>query len=296
MFWYFRWRKRHNKGFQRLPNEQNVVNKTPKIKVNTVEFTLPQGRPYSWAEGVTEYEFQVDEKAKREKASSSECVYPQPGVKTTLGLLKPELYPSGDESDYEMNNDLPPGNIGRVWFNLEYDAQSEKLIVTVDEIRNLPGRQQRSSLTLSSTSSCDPFIRLYLLPDEKRYLQSKMKRKTRNPTFKETFMFTMSYNLLIERTLRITVFDVDRFMRQTIIGHVLYPLHGIDISIIQEEWRDVEKSSQVLIYLSINLYKRYVRPSSECKFTGLQYNYMFVFVETKIKKLRLTCSSNFEFT
>ena len=87
--------------------------------------------------------------------------------------------------------------------------------------------------------------RLYLLPDEKRYLQSKMKRKTRSPTFQETFMFTMSYNLLVERTLRITVFDVDRFMRQTIIGHVLFPLEHLDITRPVALWRDVERSSQV---------------------------------------------------
>ena len=162
-----------------------------------------------------------------------------------MGLLKPELYNTSEDQDMDMYDDLPPSNIGRIWFSLEYDAQSEKLIVIVDRIRNLQGRQQRSSLSLSSNSSCDPFIRLYLLPDEKRYLQSKMKRKTTNPVFKETFMFTMSYNLLIERTLRITVFDVDRFMRQTIIGHVLEPLNSLDITMISEMWRDLEKSSQV---------------------------------------------------
>lgn len=168
------------------------------------------------------------------------------GIKTTVGLLKPELYNTINDEDNECDEDLPPGNIGRVWYNLEYDPESEKLIVTVDRIKNLPGRQQRSSsISLSSTSSCDPFIRLYLLPDEKRYLQSKMKRKTRNPTFKETFMFTMSYNLLIERTLRITVFDVDRFMRQTVIGHTLYSLTNFNVTMPTDIWGDIEKSSQV---------------------------------------------------
>ena len=153
-----------------------------------------------------------------------------------------------DDNAEDQDEDLPLTNIGRVWFNLEYDAGSEKLIVNVDRVRNLPGRQQRTSLALSSSSSsssCDPFLRLYLLPDEKRYLQSKMKRKTRSPTFKETFMFTMSYNLLVERTLRITVFDVDRFMRQTVIGHVLFPLEHLDITRAVALWRDVERSSQV---------------------------------------------------
>lgn len=236
-----------------------VAQRTPKIKLSTVEFNLPQGslgRPQKWNENKNNFEYYIDETLKREqqndmtfqkdiKKSRPESTSNDPGVQTTVGLLKPELYNTSEDQDMDMYDDLPPSNIGRIWFSLEYDAQSEKLIVIVDRIRNLQGRQQRSSLSLSSNSSCDPFIRLYLLPDEKRYLQSKMKRKTTNPVFKETFMFTMSYNLLIERTLRITVFDVDRFMRQTIIGHVLEPLNSLDITMISEMWRDLEKSSQV---------------------------------------------------
>lgn len=247
--WYCYWRKRQGKGFEKVPSRDHglPVVKTPTIDINTVEFTLPNTvngrdvlRPYSWAGGSTnesdkciDIENQINSRA----LSKSEA---------SLGLLKPELYVTSEESDYEFEDDLPCGNIGRVWFSLEYDAGSEKLIVTVDRVKNLPGRQQRTSLALSSSAtSCDPFLRLYLLPDEKRYLQSKMKRKTRNPTFKETFMFTMSYSLLIERTLRITVFDVDRFMRQTTIGHVLVPLADLDITVTSNVWRDVEKASQV---------------------------------------------------
>lgn len=256
LVWYYYWRrKRRGGGFEKLstlPDKHQVVNKTPTIQLNTLEFTLPQSihkRPTTHSEGCDGgFNFHVDEQVAKFKASKqrhlSEPAKKESGVKTSYGFLKPELYNDVD-SDYDLDEDLPPGNIGRVWFNLEYDAESEKLIVTVEKIRNLPGRQQRGSLSLAAGSSCDPFMRLYLLPDEKRYLQSKMKRKTKNPNFNETFMFTMSYNLLIERTLRITIFDVDRFMRQTIIGHVLYPLGELDITSLTKEWKDVEKSSQI---------------------------------------------------
>lgn len=33
------------------------------------------------------------------------------------------------------------------------------------------------------------FFRLYLMPDERRYLQSKFKKKTCNPKFEESFVF-----------------------------------------------------------------------------------------------------------
>ena len=71
---------------------------------------------------------------------------------------------NSDDNDADgSEDDLPLSNIGRVWFTLEYDAASEKLIVNVERVRNLPGRQQRSSLALSSTSSCDPFLRFLLV-------------------------------------------------------------------------------------------------------------------------------------
>jgi len=262
LVWYYYWKRRGRDGFHilhTLPEKLQVVNENPKIQLNTVEFTLPQStqqRPNSYSEGLDEFNYHLDSatrhtKGQKERKNSQQSLSEPTSkkldtrVQTSYGFLKPELY-SDHDSDFDCDEDLPFGNIGRIWFNLEYDAESEKLIVTVERIRNLPGRQQRgSSLSLGSGSSCDPFIRLYLLPDEKRYLQSKMKRKTRNPTFNETFMFTMSYNLLVERTLRITVFDVDRFMRQTIIGHVLYPLQDIDITSSTKEWKDVEKSSQL---------------------------------------------------
>lgn len=260
ILWYLHWKK-ENSGFSKLKQkkDQMVNQRTPKIKLSTVEFNLPQGaldRPYKSYQTKNEYEYHMDEKLKRDVNKnkddtktgtdiSTDDEKGGPGVQTTMGLLKPELYGLNEDQDIDLYEDLPPGNIGRIWFSLEYDVQAEKLIVNVDKICNLPGRQQRSSTSLSSTSSCDPFIRLYLLPDEKRYLQSKMKRKTTNPVFKETFMFTMSYNLLVARTLRITIFDVDRFMRQTVIGHVLEPLNGLDITMVSEMWRDLEKSSQL---------------------------------------------------
>jgi len=213
--WYCCYKKRPPKGFQKLPDaveameKQNVSCPAPKIQLNTVEFTLPQGHQWSAScDDLTQQhnDFKTHTNTRNDVSLTVSTVQDPPGIATTVGLLKPELYDT--EMEYE-DEDLPPGNMGRVWYSLEYDPHSEKLIVQVDRIRNLPGRQQRGSVSLSSTSSCDPFIRLYLLPDEKRYLQSKMKRKTRNPSFKETFMFTMSYHLLCERTLRITVFDVD---------------------------------------------------------------------------------------
>ncbi|XP_063597874.1 synaptotagmin-15-like [Penaeus indicus] len=90
---------------------------------------------------------------------------------------------------------------------------------------------RRNSLSLSDIKA------LSVLPDERRYLQTKQKKKTCNPVFDEHFGFT---NLRIsnieklspenplrcvsERSLRVSVFDGGRHKRQAAIGHVIYPL------------------------------------------------------------------------
>ncbi|XP_002157004.2 synaptotagmin-15 isoform X1 [Hydra vulgaris] len=241
--WFFYWRKQQGKRFRRLSetesSQQIIQTKFPIIKTNTLEFTLPQT---AFTRSLQSSEKLNESNCNGEKYELSINGLQDTGViKTKFGQFKPALYQSSDDSECDADNDLPPGNNGRIYFNLEYLAQSEKLVVTVDRIRNLLGR----NASASQSTTCDPFIRLYLLPDEKRYLQSKMKRKTRHPVFKETFIYTMSYSLLIERTLRITVFDVDRFMRQNIIGHALYPLSDLDVTMVTEVSRDVEKFSQV---------------------------------------------------
>lgn len=37
------------------------------------------------------------------------------------------------------------------------------------------------------------FCRIYLMPDERRYLQTKYKKKTCNPVFDETYVFQVKF-------------------------------------------------------------------------------------------------------
>ncbi|ROT61350.1 hypothetical protein C7M84_020875 [Penaeus vannamei] len=65
---------------------------------------------------------------------------------------------------------------------------------------------------------------LSVLPDERRYLQTKQKKKTCNPVFDEHFGFHIPLRCVSERSLRVSVFDGGRHKRQAAIGHVIYPL------------------------------------------------------------------------
>lgn len=245
LWWFIRMRKKLREKGPVSKKPDIIPGSTPKITVNKIEFTVPTSNmkhqlwesddrgqsPLIPSPTVSEMSLSTDEDRKSE------------GIPTSIGFLRPDLYTSDNEQE---DSGFPPGHIGRIWFRLEYDCEVESLFVTVINIVNLPPRQHRgSSLAMSSSSTCDSFVRIYLLPDEKRYLQTKVKKRTRNPNFHQRFAFSMSYSVLLERTLRLSVFDVDRFTRQTIIGHALYSLEDLDITTATEEWRDLEKEALV---------------------------------------------------
>lgn len=70
-----------------------------------------------------------------------------------MGSIDPSLYKIVDEDD---DYEIPMDHIGRVWFAVEYERETEKLLVTLMKAKNLPTRQY------GNNSSCDPFIRLEL--------------------------------------------------------------------------------------------------------------------------------------
>jgi len=64
----------------------------------------------------------------------------------------------------------------------------------------LPGRYEEEQLR-------DPFVRVFLLPDEHTYHTSRMQRRTLNPVFNEVFTFHVSVkwrHCLIQFTLLAT--------------------------------------------------------------------------------------------
>ncbi|XP_071808907.1 synaptotagmin-15-like isoform X2 [Asterias amurensis] len=151
-----------------------------------------------------------------------------------LGGLNPDLYRLEDEED---DLDFPDDHIGRIWLAVEYEMESERLVVSLIKAKNLPSRVR------GSVNQCDPLVKVFLLPEERRHLQSKVKRKTTNPKFDESFVFQVTFKALQQRTLRLSVYDVDRSKRHKLIGHALYPLKDLDIEAHQKVimWLDLEK-------------------------------------------------------
>jgi len=104
--------------------------------------------------------------------------------------LNPELYKAHPETE-DDDKEYPANHLGRVWYALEYETTSERLLVTLMKARNLP--ESRSS---NGILSCNPLVRIALFPDERRTLQSKLKKMTSHPQFNETFGFQV-YDVIL---------------------------------------------------------------------------------------------------
>uniref|UniRef100_A0A3Q3INH2 C2 domain-containing protein n=1 Tax=Monopterus albus TaxID=43700 RepID=A0A3Q3INH2_MONAL len=71
--------------------------------------------------------------------------------------------------------------LGRIQFSIGYSFQNTTLTVKLLRGQDLPAKD------FSGTS--DPFVKIYLLPDKKHKLETKVKRKNLNPHWNETFLF-----------------------------------------------------------------------------------------------------------
>jgi hypothetical protein len=72
----------------------------------------------------------------------------------SLGSLDPQLYAGvAETSDDSDCNYFGDDNIGRVWFGIEYTAETERLVVTLIQIKNLPSRD------FGTANACDPLVR-----------------------------------------------------------------------------------------------------------------------------------------
>ena len=150
-------------------------------------------------------------------------------------LIDPELYKHVTK---EIKN-ISTTTCGWLCFNVRYEPETQSLIV--DLVRGEKIRQRKTS----QSSSATPYVKVCLLPDKKKKLQTKTRQKTSNPLFNEQFIFFCPLFGLKERTLRFTVCDFDRFSRQFSVGRVLYPMLENYENILKEGgceeiWREIE--------------------------------------------------------
>ncbi|XP_048872210.1 synaptotagmin-6 isoform X1 [Brienomyrus brachyistius] len=152
---------------------------------------------------------------------------------TSIGRIKPELYmqKTQETEDASKNGGKTCGKIN---FSLRYDYENEALLVNILKAFDLPAKDL--------CGSSDPYVKIYLLPDRKQKYQTRVHRKTLNPTFDESFQFPVPYEELSSRKLHLTVFDFDRFSRHDMIGEVIVE-NLFELSDLSREttiWKDIQ--------------------------------------------------------
>uniref|UniRef100_A0A4W3HUJ8 Synaptotagmin 6 n=1 Tax=Callorhinchus milii TaxID=7868 RepID=A0A4W3HUJ8_CALMI len=152
---------------------------------------------------------------------------------TSIGRIKPELYKQKSVDSEDPRKEAGK-TCGKINFTLKYDLESEMLIVTILKAFDLPIKD--------FCGSSDPYVKIYLLPDRKKKFQTRVHRKTLNPTFDESFQFPVSYDELTNRKLHFSVFDFDRFSRHDMIGEVILD-NLFEVSDLSREtsiWKDIQ--------------------------------------------------------
>ncbi|GFV08822.1 synaptotagmin-15 [Trichonephila clavipes] len=101
----------------------------------------------------------------------------------TRDQLRQRAEAAWDSDEEEPHN--PPCLHGRLWFSLLYNSETSKLEVTLIKAKYLPGRGLVNAPR-------DPFVKVFLLPDEENFHQSKIRKRTLTPKFNETFEFNFT--------------------------------------------------------------------------------------------------------
>lgn len=84
-------------------------------------------------------------------------------------------------------------------------------------------------------------------------LQSKVKRKTVNPRFDEPFVFPVTAKAIQQRTLKLTVFDIDRRRKHNLLGYVILPLSDFNVDSDRNPtiYRDLQSAVSDVSFLKI---------------------------------------------
>ncbi|KAJ7395049.1 synaptotagmin 7 [Pitangus sulphuratus] len=162
---------------------------------------------------------------------------PHSSVSDLVNSLTSEmLMLSPGSEDDEAHEGVSRENLGRIQFSIGYNFQESTLTVKIMKAQELPAKD------FSGTS--DPFVKIYLLPDKKHKLETKVKRKNLNPHWNETFLFEgFPYEKVVQRVLYLQVLDYDRFSRNDPIGEVSIPLNKVDLTQMQTFWKDLKPCS-----------------------------------------------------
>ncbi|XP_067145224.1 synaptotagmin-4-like [Centruroides vittatus] len=124
------------------------------------------------------------------------------------------------ETEREENE---KNKLGKLHFELKYDAEKSSLLVTICKCTDLPPKDR-------SAGTCDPYVKLQLLPEKQYRVKTRVLRKTVDPVYGEDFTFYgIGAGQLRALTLHFVVLGFDRYSRDDVIGEVVRPLSEVEM-------------------------------------------------------------------
>ncbi|KAL7989991.1 hypothetical protein Chor_012657, partial [Crotalus horridus] len=156
--------------------------------------------------------------------------------KSYIDKVQPEVEDLDPSLLQESEVEKPEEKLGKLQYSLDYDFQSTQLVVGIIQAADLP------ALDIGGTS--DPYVKVFLLPEKKKKFETKVHRKTLNPTFNESFTFKVPYSELGGKILVMAVYDFDRFSKHDVIGEICIPMNTVDLAHVIEEWRDLQSAEK----------------------------------------------------
>lgn len=137
---------------------------------------------------------------------------------------KDSVSPDSLKSINSLSSEDKQDKLGTLFFSLEYNFEKKAFVVNIKEARGLPAMDEQSMTS-------DPYIKMTILPEKKHKVKTRVLRKTLDPAFDETFTFYgIPYSQIQELTLHFMILSFDRFSRDDVIGEVLMPLAGTELS------------------------------------------------------------------
>lgn len=152
---------------------------------------------------------------------------------------------NGDSSSY-----------GMIYYSMKFDEVLKCLTVHLIRAKHLKGRSR-------FYVPVDPFVRISLLPDEANYHQTSVKPNSSSPKFNETFQFTMEPDEIAQRSLKISVYDIDKRKVRRSLGHVSVPLDVPQLKTGDAIWSKLQKSPTKQEYIGEMSFSLCCNPVSE---------------------------------
>ncbi|XP_077989141.1 synaptotagmin-11-like [Glandiceps talaboti] len=127
------------------------------------------------------------------------------------------------EAAVHLSRDIRPRNTkiprnqghGELLVSLSYQPAANRLTVVVLKARSLP--------KMDVTGLSDPYVKIHLLYNNQRLAKKKtrLKKRTLNPVFNESFLFDVPIEGLQNVSLEFQILDHDRVTKNEIIGRLI---------------------------------------------------------------------------